>query len=100
MFSKLTAFFEGRSPKWPDVEKAFRKLHPDCQACTSKDALNVHHIKPFHKFPALELDTMNLITLCRRCHFFLGHLDDWSSWNVDVVANAAMMLGKIKTRPV
>ena len=39
----------------------------------------MHHIKPFHLYPQLELDPNNLITLCRSkywrfdCHLAVGH---------------------------
>jgi 5-methylcytosine-specific restriction endonuclease McrA len=42
--------------------------------------LQVHHIKPFHLHPHLELDPQNLITLCEH-HLLLGHLDAWDSYN-------------------
>ena len=50
-----------RSPKWPGVEKLHLKFHPVCEACGSDKKLNVHHKKPFHLFPQLELDMNNLI---------------------------------------
>jgi len=47
--------------------------------------LHVHHIKPFHLHPQLELDPRNLITLCeargRDHHLLLGHLGTWESYN-------------------
>jgi hypothetical protein len=50
--------------------------------------LQVHHIKPFHLHPNLELDPGNLITLCeargRDHHLLLGHLDAWDSYNEHV----------------
>ena len=64
-----------RSPKWPHVEKLHLKLEPVCAACGSSKKLNVHHKKPFHLFPELELDLNNLITLCmdKECHVKIGH---------------------------
>ncbi|GCE16544.1 HNH endonuclease [Dictyobacter kobayashii] len=53
--------------------------------------LQVHHIKPFHLYPELELDPNNLITLCeirgRTHHLLIGHLDDWESYNIRVRAD-------------
>lgn len=50
--------------------------------------LQVHHIKPFHLHPDLELDPDNLITLCeikgRDHHLLIGHLDDWEAYNPNV----------------
>jgi|ERR1017187_3108547 5-methylcytosine-specific restriction endonuclease McrA len=65
-----------RSGKWPTVEKHFLEEHGECAACGSKTRLNVHHLKPFHLFPWLELDPTNLITLCmsmNECHLRIGH---------------------------
>ncbi|GHO61561.1 hypothetical protein KSC_004530 [Ktedonobacter sp. SOSP1-52] len=75
-----------RSPEWARVAKEHRLREPACVACgyRGKD-LQVHHIKPFHLHPHLELDPHNLITLCevrgRDHHLLLGHLDAWSSYN-------------------
>jgi hypothetical protein len=79
-----------RSPKWPEVEKAFRAQNPKCVACGGTEQLNVHHMFPFHYVvlcgrPDLELDPRNLLTLCTRedmeHHLLLGHLDDYESYN-------------------
>ena len=81
-----------RSPEWPAVEKAHLLKEPACAACGHKGhGLQVHHIKPFHLHPNLELDPDNLITLCeilgREHHLLLGHLDDWESYNPNVRAD-------------
>lgn len=78
-----------RSPEWSRVEKAHLLREPACVACGYRGkGLQVHHIKPFHLHPALELDPNNLITLCeikeRDHHLLLGHLDNWESYNVHV----------------
>jgi 5-methylcytosine-specific restriction endonuclease McrA len=50
--------------------------------------LNVHHKKPFHLFPQLELEPTNLITLCmesgKDCHIKLGHGDNFKAYNPNV----------------
>ena len=95
-----------RSPHWPAVEKAFRKAHPACFACppgAPKHAISVHHKWPFHIVvalgrPELELDSRNLISLCETTHalkaenhhLLLGHLDDFRSFNPDVLQDAAV----------
>jgi len=71
-----------RSPEWPE----HRLREPACVVCGYKGKkLQVHHIKPFHLHPQLELDPHNLITLCeargRDHHLLLGHLDAWDSYN-------------------
>lgn len=81
-----------RSPQWPHVEKAHLLREPTCVACGGRQALQVHHIKPFHLHPQLELDPDNLITLCelkgRDHHLLIGHLDEWESYNVNVREDA------------
>ena len=78
-----------RSPKWETVRRHYIKSHGECEACGARTDLNVHHIRPFHLFPELELSESNLITLCRKHHFELGHKKDWSDYDVDVRAHAA-----------
>ena len=75
-----------RSPEWHRVAKEHLLREPACVACGYKGKkLQVHHIKPFHLHPHLELDPHNLITLCeargRDHHLLLGHLDAWVSYN-------------------
>jgi hypothetical protein len=97
----------GRSPEWPKVEKAFRKLHPQCVSCIVKSVAHVqiHHRFPFHYCvalgrPDLELDMRNLITLCEwpgpaspRHHELIGHLADWQSSDLDVAEAAITFRG-------
>lgn len=75
-----------RSSKWPHVEKLHLKLEPTCAACGSSKKLNVHHKKPFHLFPEMELDLNNLITLCmdKECHINIGHGGNFKDYNPDV----------------
>jgi 5-methylcytosine-specific restriction endonuclease McrA len=78
-----------RSPQWPAVAHAHLAIQPACMVCGHRgQGLQVHHIKPFHLYPQLELDPGNLITLCeirgRDHHLLIGHLDDWESYNPQV----------------
>jgi len=75
-----------RSPQWQRVRREHLLREPACVACGHKGrGLQVHHIKPFHLHPQLELDPRNLITLCevrgRDHHLLLGHLNAWESYN-------------------
>ena len=48
-----------------------------CQLCgdTNKDVLQAHHMKHRGKFPELQFDFSNGITLCLKCHA-LQHIND------------------------
>ena len=75
-----------RSSQWQRVQKEHLLREPVCVVCGHKGkGLQVHHIKPFHLHPQLELDPRNLITLCevrgREHHLLLGHLGEWQSYN-------------------
>jgi len=101
----------GRSSHWPAVEKAFRKLHPQCVCCIvpSTKHVQIHHRFPFHYCvalgrPDLELDMRNLITLCEwpshpspDHHLIVGHLDDFQSSNLDVAEDAVNFRGMSAT---
>lgn len=94
-----------RSSKWPGVRNAFLKTHTTCAVCGSKDSLQVHHKKPFHLFPDLELDPSNLIALCEsktagtNCHLLFGHLGSFQSYNPSVEADSIGWQIKIANRP-
>jgi hypothetical protein len=73
-----------RSSQWEHARLAHMQIEAVCQWCGSDKHLEVHHIKPFHEHPELELDQKNMITLCRFCHFTIGHNCDWSRENIYV----------------
>jgi len=86
-----------RSPKWDSVRKRHLKNNPDCAACGSTKNVQVHHIRPFHLFPQLELEPSNFITLCEtdmdgknnvneNHHLHLGHNGNFHN-NNDKVLN-------------
>ena len=87
-----------RSPEWGKIRKAHLAKFPTCAACGGKTKITVHHMKPFHLHPELELDPTNLITLCEgnkdiNCHLVEGHY--WSfakRFNVDVIADSEKLL--------
>ncbi len=85
-----------RSPQWPGVRAAHLKKEPACKLCGSTKSLQVHHIRPFHIHPELELDDTNLITLCTgnntiNCHVRFGHLDNFKDkWNPNIREDCVM----------
>jgi len=78
-----------RSSKWRFARSKFLADHDYCAWCGGKTNLQVHHIKPVHLFPELELITSNFVTLCehpmRRCHLLRGHLGNWTNWNPNIL---------------
>ena len=94
-FTLLTDALKGkpanlRSPQWDTVRKAHLKNEPMCRACNGTDKLQVHHIKPFHIFPDLELEPTNLITLCecdKECHLIIGHKGNFKNYNPMVISD-------------
>lgn len=88
-----------RSPKWSAARSAFIKLHPLCSVCGTKDDCEVHHVRPFHLHPELELDPTNFITLCRPHHYLFGHFMNWSSFNISVREDAEAWALRINNRP-
>lgn len=77
-----------RSPLWPKTRDNWLKLSPFCKFCERTTKLTVHHKKPFHLFPELELDPRNLITVCEwptmNCHLWWCHGGDWSCYVRDI----------------
>ena len=91
---------EGRSSKWPAVRKQHLLVSPTCQACGARTYLEVHHVRPFHLYPELELDQENLITLCASpCHLIWGHLGDFKAYNPVVREDVRLYLKKRQLRP-
>lgn len=61
----------------------------------------MHHLKPFHLFPKLELDPANLITLCmtkKMCHLLIGHGDDFAMYNPNARLDAHLVLAEPERR--
>ena len=89
-----------RSPLWPAARAAHLKLQPTCIVCGGTSGLQVHHVRPFHIHPELELDPTNLVTLCTgnktlNCHIRFGHLDNFKDkWNPNIREDAAVWLAR------
>jgi hypothetical protein len=92
-----------RNSKWWAVRSEHLKHCAACVVCRSTNDVQVHHKKPFHLFPELELDPLNLISLCgeggHNCHLVFGHLCDFSSYNEEIDQDAKRMYKKIIKRP-
>lgn len=105
MFQGKAGWKNTRSTKWASVRKVFLRTNNKCAVCGGTKKLEVHHKKPFHKHPELELDEKNLITLCEAktngvtCHLLYGHLGNYRSINSKVEEDVKIWNGKIKNRP-
>lgn len=93
---------EGRSHKWPTVEKHFLVDNPVCVCSGMSLHLEVHHKSPFHLHPELELDPKNLRTVSRPYHFLIGHGCNWQKYNKHFDEHAALlrdMVEKLRNTP-
>lgn len=90
MNEKLKTNGKKRSNEWPKLRKAWLKKYPHCALCGGKTKVTVHHIRPFHLHPELELDKTNFVTLCEgkkglNCHLMFGHFGDFAKkYNINV----------------
>lgn len=93
-----------RSGNWSKVREAHLKDFPTCSACGGKESVEVHHKKPFHLHPELELDPTNLISLCEskkygvNCHLFFGHLGNYKVENSEVDSDVTTWQRKFEER--
>ncbi len=85
-----------RSNGWYYLRNEFIKENYFCSACDAVKGIQVHHIKPVHLFPDLELDWDNLISLCGDCHFVIGHSRNWRKYNINVIEVCALLKEGIK----
>lgn len=73
-----------RSGKWPAHRAAHLRREPSCQACGRAKELEVHHILPVNAGGDELPPPAGMITLCRDCHYTVGHACDWRAWRPDV----------------
>lgn len=102
-FRPLYEAAQGRSSRWPKVRAEHLAKWPTCAACGGAKDLDVHHVRPYHLAPKLELDPENLLTLCRQsevlgidCHRIFGHAGNWASYVKDVRQVCAMVLPSVR----
>lgn len=71
---------------WQRCRRAFLKqVGKICVCCGSIKHIQVHHILPRHIRPDLALVLTNLLALCRNCHFHIGHLNSYFTYNAEIV---------------
>jgi len=100
IFNIIPLRYARRSSGWSKTRKQHLEKQPRCAACGKDTKLEVHHIKPVHKYPELELDPENLVTLCADpCHLIFGHLKYWKSWNKEVLTDCHRYFTKLSNRP-
>lgn len=85
-----------RSSQWVEVERQFLAEHSRCAACGGDARVQVHHVMPVERYPELEFDEANLLSLCMsplECHMRLGHCGDptFRLWNPFVVTDAEIV---------
>ena len=83
-----------RSSEWHRVREEFLKENSECAICGTNKNLNVHHKKPFHLYPELELDKNNLVTLCmskRECHLLIAHGGLFSAYNPHIESDIKIL---------
>jgi len=71
-----------------------RKGEPFCAVCWIKPTFwgrnnDVHHRVPVHVAPGIACEDSNLVTLCRSCHWNIGHMMNWQDWNKNLDATMA-----------
>ena len=111
MIERITDAWQGKAPlsakrssKWSKVRDAFLEKNPVCACCGGTKKLQVHHIKPFHSHPELELEESNLITLCRvkkkgiDCHLLVGHLGWFKNCNPNVIEDSKRVYERLQER--
>lgn len=95
-----------RSSHWPTVRKQHLAMYPVCALCGGEEKVEVHHVRPFHLHPELELEPTNLISLCEankggvNCHLAFGHLGNFKSFNPTVREDVKAWHTKIVNRPL
>ena len=62
--------------------RLLQRRHPlRCQICGTFEKVNFHHVLSRSEYPELECEDSNVVELCRRHHFIVGHLGNWSIFN-------------------
>lgn len=89
-----------RSSAWPRTRATHLLKEPRCRVCGGNDRITVHHIRPFHLHPELELDPANLITLCEGAgngnhHLIFGHWGNYrTKFNPEIQTESTAWLSR------
>ena len=101
LFFEDRTFGALRSSQWKIVRRINIKDY--CELCEVKGGLlrplELHHVKPYHLFPELELEPSNFITVCRPCHLRYAHLSSFHSYCLDIKELAREWQERRRDRP-
>ena len=88
LFSSLLALYVLTATADPQMgsTSSWGVVYSPCQFCQSTNNLEVHHIFCQHIWPELSRNTNNMVVLCRRCHFTIGHKNNWARIFTNVMA--------------
>lgn len=87
--SKYATWYQ--RPEWKQLREVHLKNNWKCIQCESTIDLHVDHIIDFEGYEPLFLETKNLQTLCRKCHFHKTNIDNLAyckptgKWKLTVV---------------
>ena len=76
----------------------YREAHPICEWCGQSRDMAVDHAVPVHVDPSRAADTNNMVSLCGRCHFVLGHACNYKKWveNVKAIIAEGIIRGGVE----
>jgi hypothetical protein len=58
----------------------WKVVYTACAWCgTTNGNLEIHHVYPQHVYPEYAHDTNRMVCFCRRCHFTVGHKNNWTN---------------------
>ena len=77
---------------WRSLRNSVIDEHPHCSVCGWEKKLEAHHIIPRHIDHTKILDKSNIIVLCKKCHFTIGHWCDYvKRYNPDIEYVSSMV---------
>ena len=73
-----------RAYKTTKAMTAHKLKNPVCVACGTHKRIHTHHIVPVSVNPGLAHVDSNFLSLCHRCHFTVGHANDWKDYRANL----------------